>query len=155
LLASLQGSKGPFSICEASEAFEADIALKLLREDITNAVAARVYIEEIVARKSGRILWLFLPKQTSFAQFDGIVVYRGCDSEPLQFVGYQCKYNRKPSGGAKPEWMRSCILIRGNAPDNNSTTRGWNHWNREEVVNFLGNSLGILYPASLVSSSND
>jgi hypothetical protein len=149
LLAVNRSDEGPFSICDSYEAVGATIAVKYLVDDVETPEAAREQINKLLANEtSKKNLWLILPKGSRFEQFDGFVVFSQANNKALlpKICGYQCKHGAANSSGENPDWMESCILLRGHACSNAAYPRGWDHWNRDSVVDFLGASLGALYP---------
>jgi hypothetical protein len=95
-----------------------------------------------------------VPTVTDFPIVDGILAYCAHYQSNIEYHGYQAKAGEgypKESASEIPEWMKTCYLLRGNAP---TTIRGtdkpkWTYLNQSTIVKLLGSSLAPLYPAFL------
>jgi len=142
----------PFNICTSDQARGAAVELVKIPEHIKKPdEEAKKFILGNARDESRPRLTLFLPKNQSFEQFDGFLSF--CPKKGRAIVtGYQCKYGSQGSEGHKPNWLHSAVHLRGEAPaatSGASQQRAWDYYTRDQVMELLGVSLGILYPATL------
>ena len=138
--------QGPFGITTSSNAVGSFVSFYKFVEEIQTLEMARNIIDQQVRNVTSEMgsFIIFVPSFANFPQLDGFVVFTKMGQ--TKKIGYQCKYGRDGSYGQKPEWLDHAILLRGSAFDSSSLTRGWEYWNKEEVIEFLGVSFKILYP---------
>jgi len=89
------------------------------------------------------------PTYSKFPLYDIMLLVRGSGSD--KYVGIQVKLGKGYPVGDIPvpaDWNGGSFWVRGNAPESSHTIRsGWIYLDRNELVDFLGYSLGTLYPA--------
>jgi hypothetical protein len=144
--ASGRSYQGPFGITKSSNAVGSLVSFYKFGEEIKTLKEANNIIDQQirnVTSDSGSFI-IFVPSFASFPQFDGFIVFTKIGK--TEKFGYQCKHGKEGSHGQKPSCLDKVILLRGNAYNNSTVTRGWAHWNKEQVIELLGVSFEILYP---------
>jgi hypothetical protein len=66
----------------------------------------------------------------------------------IQVIGHQHKQSRVDLFNSPPSWIERSIVLKGRRSSRKENTRGWEYWNKHQVVNLLGHSLRRLYPIS-------
>jgi hypothetical protein len=145
--ASGRSYEGPFGITDVSNASGSLVSFFKFNEEIITLEQARDIINQRIVEltsDSGSFI-IFIPSFASFPQFDGFVVFTKMGK--TKRIGYQCKHGVEGSYGEVPEWLDNAILLRGKAYYNRSSSpRGWEYWNKQQVIELLGVSFEILYP---------
>ena len=147
------GNAGPFELCVRNEAIGASVLTKPLGPDTLSVAEAKRDMDAELKKLTGTdgcYLVLFYPCQLRLEQFDGYVAFfkvangrsvkRRC-----RIVGYQCKAGKDGSDGRKPSWLHKAVLFRGKATQKTTEIRDWVHASKEDVKEFLGFSLAMLY----------
>jgi hypothetical protein len=160
--AALNEARGPFDIAiqrTSSRMFVKSMDLPLQCESLSQA---RIYIRNVVwqsfVRKRCEIL-IFSPLYACFPDYDGFVVFidpnkmesvGAQDADTLfrstEVIGHQHKLCRVDPANSPPSWIKRSILLRGRVPERENKMRGWEYWNRQQVMDLLGHSLRRLYP---------
>ena len=114
------------------------------------------FIMSLPPREPGH-LYLIRSTYAKFPLFDGFLVAVLPTTNVKEVTGYQVKLGRSAPRHAVPDWVNGGgVLIRGLAPVSSSVSpNGWRYMNEGQIQEFLGYSLGPLYPASWLSAAEE
>lgn len=109
------------------------------------------FIQKLPPREPGH-LYMIRSSYAKFPLFDGFLV-AVLPMNVKEVTGYQVKLGRHTPRQAVPDWVNGGgVLIRGlAAASSSSRPNRWEFMSEDEIQEFLGYSLGPLYPASWVS----
>lgn len=118
-------------------------------EFITSHDAYRFIAHLVNGLAPGTLLYLS-PQCAKFPDYDGFLVFKAAAAAgTFRVVGIQVKLSRgSPKHLPVPGWIEAAVLLRGNAPERAHLSDKWTYWNRDQMVELLGVSLGSLYPRS-------
>mmetsp|Transcript_15760 Transcript_15760/g.21665 ORF Transcript_15760/g.21665 Transcript_15760/m.21665 type:complete len:206 (+) Transcript_15760:1129-1746(+) len=134
----LYGAIGPFDICPRN-VFPNVVCVSTVLP--TLEVVLGVIAEFYSTTETFTILTVSLGYD-KFADFDFLICYGGSNSYICD--GYQMKLSRTYPKRAIPLGVRNGFLFRGKAPACNHLKGGWHYLSEDEIIGFLGCSLGPL-----------
>eukprot|EP01031_Cornospumella_fuschlensis_P033455 gene33455-40474_t len=147
----------------------------VMPSNITNMIQARDYICRTIVNglHDKPTVMLFTPSASGLNTLDGFLVFspgsvvladavrqgqaifdtmRGTWILSVKVVGFQCKAGKKTPSKDAPKFVPKAFLLRGDpAAEKCSTTRGWEFYSREQILNLLGWSLAPFLPAEISS----